>query len=161
MKFDLRQIFEGDNSVRNFEYEYDCDDELISSPVSVSGYIKNSSGVVSVSAVAELTVSTQCAKCAKQICKKLRVPVEHFLTTHLDNEEDDDEYILVEDNVLNLDDLVTEDIFLELPSRFLCKPDCLGLCPLCGKDLNDGKCSCKKQIDPRLAALQQLLSDDE
>lgn len=160
MKLELRQIFESDSIKRNFDYEFSVEDDLIPSPVSVSGYIKNSSGIVSVSATADLTVSTQCAKCAKQICKKLTVPVEHYLTAQLNNEDNDD-YILVEDMVLDLDELVSEDIFLALPSRFLCKPDCKGLCPMCGKDLNEGKCDCKKQIDPRLSVLQQLLSDDE
>lgn len=160
MKLELRQIFESDSIKRDFEYEFVLDDEMITSPVKVTGYIKNSSGVVSISAVADFSVTAQCAKCAKQICKKLDVPVEHYLTAQLNNEDNDD-YILVEDMVLDLNELVSEDIFLSLPSRFLCKPDCKGLCPICGKDLNEGKCACKKEIDPRLSVLQQLLSDDE
>lgn len=35
-----------------------------------------------------------------------------------------------------------EEVILDCPVKFLCKPDCRGLCPKCGKDLNDGKCSC-------------------
>ena len=49
------------------------------------------------------------------------------------------------------------DLVLELPLRYLCKPDCKGLCCRCGKNLNDGPCGCQKEIDPRLAALRQLL----
>ena len=33
------------------------------------------------------------------------------------------------------------------------------ICPKCGKDLNTGSCSCEKEIDPRLAALKQLLDN--
>ncbi|MFR3289705.1 MAG: YceD family protein [Lachnospiraceae bacterium] len=35
--------------------------------------------------------------------------------------------------------------------------DCRGVCPECGKDLNEGPCSCRKKADPRLAVLEQLL----
>lgn len=43
---------------------------------------------------------------------------------------------------INLDDLVREEIFLNLPMRPLCRDDCLGLCPRCGKDLNLRACDC-------------------
>lgn len=160
MIFELRRFFENDDIRQDFAYEFDAEDDLISSIVSVKGYVKNSTGIVSISAEADFSVSTQCAKCAKDISKKLKVSVDHFLIDQL-NDEDNDDYIVVENMSLNLDELVLEDIFLSLPSRFLCKSDCKGLCPYCGKDLNDESCGCKKPIDPRLAALQQLLNDDE
>ncbi|MEE1456734.1 MAG: DUF177 domain-containing protein [Oscillospiraceae bacterium] len=46
---------------------------------------------------------------------------------------------------------------LNFGSKLLCKPDCEGLCCRCGKNLNDGPCSCQKELDPRFAALKQLL----
>ena len=40
----------------------------------------------------------------------------------------------------------------------LCKPDCKGLCPQCGKNLNEGKCGCSaRQVDPRLEILKKLI----
>ena len=52
------------------------------------------------------------------------------------------------------------DIVMGLPTKVLCKDDCRGLCPDCGKDLNLGDCGCqKKEVDPRLAALADLLKD--
>lgn len=160
MIIELRRFFENDDIKQDFSYEFDAQDELINSAVAVNGFVKNSTGIVSVSAEAVLTVSTQCAKCAKDISKKLKVPVKHYLIDQL-NDEDNDDYIVVDDLSLNLDELVLEDVFLSLPARFLCKADCKGLCPYCGKDLNEGTCDCKKPVDPRLAALQQLLTDDE
>ena len=50
-------------------------------------------------------------------------------------------------------------MILDMDRKFLCRPDCKGLCPVCGKDLNDGPCGCKNEIDPRMAALGQLLDD--
>ena len=46
--------------------------------------------------------------------------------------------------------------------RVLCSEDCKGLCPKCGRDLNEGECGCDlKEPDPRLAVLAQLLHDPE
>lgn len=160
MIIELRRFFENDDIKQDFLYEFAAHDELIDSNVAVNGYIKNSTGIVSVSAEAVLTVSTQCAKCAKDISKVLKVPVKHYLIDQL-NDENNDDYIVVDDFSLNLDELVLEDVFLSLPTRFLCKADCKGLCPFCGKDLNERICDCKKPADPRLAALQQLLTDNE
>lgn len=160
MNIELRRFFESDDIRQDFAYEFDAEDELISSDVAVKGYIKNATGIVSISAEADFSVSTQCAKCAKDISRKLNIPVKHFLIDEL-HDEDNDDFIVVENMNLNLDELVLEDIYLSLPTRFLCKNDCKGLCPYCGKDLNDGSCDCKKPVDPRLAALQALLTDDE
>ena len=52
---------------------------------------------------------------------------------------------------------IREDIILELPQRALCAEGCKGLCPRCGKDLNQGPCRCKQsQGDLRWHALDQL-----
>lgn len=160
MKLDLRRFFENDDIRQDFDYEFASDDEMIPDNVCVKGYVKSSTGAVSLSATAVCTVKTECAKCAKEITRRLNVPLEHLLISHL-NDEDNDDYILVENMVLDLDLLALEDIYLSLPTRFLCSDDCKGLCQFCGKDLNNGNCNCKKPVDPRLAALQQLLNDDE
>jgi len=49
--------------------------------------------------------------------------------------------------------LVVEQVQLGLPSHPLCREECAGLCPTCGKDLNEGPCSCERASDPRWAAL--------
>ncbi len=73
---------------------------------------------------------------------------------------DFDDYIVVESGVLDLDELVEEEVQLFLPSKMLCSDDCKGLCAKCGKNLNLGKCDCKKDVDPRMAALLQLLDEE-
>ncbi len=160
MNIDLRRFFENDDIRQDFDYTFTADDILLPEPIRVYGYIKSSVGVVSVSASAEASVSTQCAKCAKDITQRFSVPINHLLVSQL-NDEDNDDFILIENYILSLDDLASEDIFLYLPSRFLCKKDCKGLCSVCGSDLNEGECGCKKPVDPRLAALTALLNDDE
>ncbi|HEY7137947.1 MAG TPA: DUF177 domain-containing protein [Acidimicrobiia bacterium] len=54
--------------------------------------------------------------------------------------------------------LAARDAFLlDLPTAPVCRPDCAGLCPVCGIDRNDDRCSCEQSVpDPRWAALSQL-----
>jgi len=52
---------------------------------------------------------------------------------------------------------IREDIILELPQRALCQSECKGLCPVCGKDLNEETCRCKpSRGDLRWHALDQI-----
>ena len=76
-----------------------------------------------------------------------------------DDNDDFDDYIIAENNIVDIDALVEEEIHLFLPAKMLCKEDCKGICPNCGKNLNKEVCSCKKEVDPRMAALLQLLDD--
>ena len=156
MVIELRKFFEGDDIRLDIDYEFNSEDELFSSSVKVKGYIKNSSGIVSLDVMSHVTITDDCAKCAKKVKNEMSVPSKHILVTHL-NDEDNDEFIVCEDMTLNLDELICEDIYLAMPMRVLCKEDCKGLCPYCGVDLNETTCSCKKPIDPRLSALAQLL----
>ncbi len=126
-------------------------------PVRVAGDIVNRAGIVTMRAAADCTMRFVCDRCAADAERRLHVPMEHILVSELQNEDDADAYILVPDGKLDLFQLTLEDIFLSLPSKLLCSDDCKGVCPICGKNLNEGKCGCKKEIDPRLAGLLDLL----
>ncbi|MBR5113015.1 MAG: DUF177 domain-containing protein [Clostridia bacterium] len=165
MIIDLEPFFNVEGLVKELDYTVDLSGEEFlgekpfETPVKVKGAISNHSGIVSVEAIADFTMSVCCDRCAKPIEFPYDVEINHTLVASL-NDEENDELLLVEDiKNFNLDELVSDDIFLDLPSKFLCGEDCKGLCPRCGKDLNDGPCSCQKEIDPRLAALTQLLDN--
>jgi uncharacterized protein len=67
------------------------------------------------------------------------------------------QFIIGEDNILDLAPLLREELLLGIPTQVLCKPDCKGLCPECGSDLNLGPCECDlDKIDPRWTALSEL-----
>ena len=58
---------------------------------------------------------------------------------------------------IDLSPLLREELLLSLPTRPLCREDCSGLCPRCGKNRNTGSCSCTDDwVDPRLAPLREL-----
>lgn len=157
MIIDLEPVFNNEGEVKPLTFEFDLADREISTAVSVSGSIFNKTGIVHVDAKAKFDYSTCCALCNKPIVRHATVPVKHILVTHLDSEEDTDTFIVVDNMRLDVDSLVSEDIYLSIPSRFLCKEDCRGLCAVCGKDLNEGPCSCVKETDPRWDALKSLL----
>lgn len=162
MILDLESVFNTEGLSKEFEYELDLSGEEISgsrpftSPVKVSGCVSNSTDIVELKAKADYAVELDCDRCAKPIRLELSTKINHTLVTSL-NDETNDELVLVNELRFELDELVIEDIFLSLPVKFLCKEDCKGICPSCGKDLNQGECGCKKEVDPRWAALNQLL----
>jgi uncharacterized protein len=58
---------------------------------------------------------------------------------------------------LDLAQALRDEIGLNLPMAPLCRADCAGLCPVCGRDLNQGRCDCRRdQTDPRWAKLARL-----
>ncbi len=57
---------------------------------------------------------------------------------------------------VDLEPLARETVVLELPQAPLCREDCLGLCPDCGVDRNEGTCSCEPALDPRWSVLDEL-----
>ena len=126
-------------------------------PFTITGEVTVRAGVVTLSARAVFVFHGACDRCLTPFMKIYDISLEHTLVTTLENEENDD-FILLDNYQLNLDDLVLADILLELPYKSLCREDCRGLCPLCGKNLNEGLCGCNRQsVDPRLAILGQLL----
>lgn len=59
--------------------------------------------------------------------------------------------------VIELSPIAEERVQMALPMKPLCRPDCRGLCPACGNDLNLGSCACARDtVDPRWEALRAL-----
>jgi uncharacterized protein len=72
------------------------------------------------------------------------------------------ELLIDEQHLLDPTELIRQLILVGLPMRPVCSPECQGLCPLCGKSLNAGPCTCEDEwLDPRLAVLKQLLSEED
>jgi len=64
----------------------------------------------------------------------------------------------ISDYVLDVTELVRQQIALHLPMAFICRPDCRGICPSCGKNLNEGPCGCRAEPNgARWAKLGDLL----
>ncbi len=69
-------------------------------------------------------------------------------------------YLIDEKGFIDLAPIIREEAILAVPIRALCSPDCKGLCPQCGQNLNEGACTCEEEhFDPRLASLRALLDE--
>ena len=66
--------------------------------------------------------------------------------------------ILLDQGEVDVGELAYTAFILDMDTKHLCSEDCKGLCPGCGVNLNQAPCRCKKQADPRWAALEQLLN---
>jgi uncharacterized protein len=164
MIIELESIFNTEGMKYPFDYEISLAGiesfgySPIKAPVKVKGYIENKAGIVSLKADAELVYEAPCDRCAKEVETKYNFPVEHTLVAVLESGEND-AFLEVPNMRLNLDELVEEDVNLALPTKYLCDEECKGLCPICGKNLNEAQCDCKAPVDPRMEALLQLLDD--
>ena len=130
----------------------------VSDPVLASGTVKNTAGVLMMTGAVRTTIHGICDRCAQEFDRDIDIPIDVVLVTELSNEENEDEWVfpLVGDSA-DLEDIVRTVFVLDLDSKFLCKEDCKGLCCRCGKNLNKEACICQKEVDPRFAALKQLL----
>lgn len=79
------------------------------------------------------------------------------LDAEVDGEKTDIVYIHPDTDKIELDEDVRDYAILAIPMKKLCFEDCKGLCPRCGKNLNEGPCNCKaEKIDSRWEPLQEL-----
>ena len=77
------------------------------------------------------------------------------------DEEYDEALLIDEHHMLDLREVIRQGLWLAAPSQVLCRPDCAGLCSICGGNHNLKECRCDEGVlDPRWAALQALLPDE-
>ncbi|MCM2997319.1 YceD family protein [Paenibacillus cellulositrophicus] len=101
-----------------------------------------------------------CSRCLTPVHEHLDIPFhEQFKLKKQPEEAEDeeDETIYVDNETVELVPYVEESFILNLPMTVVCKESCKGLCPTCGRDLNEGACGCNNEVvDPRLAALKDF-----
>ena len=130
----------------------------VSEPVLAEGVVRNTAGVLVMTGSLHTTIHGVCDRCASDFDRFVEFPLDVVLVTELSNEENEDEWVFpLEGDSADLEDIVRTVFVLNLDSKLLCKDDCKGLCCRCGRNLNNGPCNCQKELDPRFAALKQLL----
>ena len=162
MLLNVKPILHTPGKRLDFQFELDLSDMEfsgrypISRPVAVSGEVRNTAGILELTLSARSTLDAVCDRCGKAFAQEKDVPFACMLAEELQNEEND-EIVLLEDGMVDVGDLARTAFILDMDTKTLCSEDCKGLCPRCGADLNLGPCSCKKEIDPRMAVLAKLL----
>ena len=164
MQLGLSKIIDRPGESIDFSVSVDLSDLLygtsypVSEPVLANGTVRNTAGVLVMTGSITTCLHGVCDRCASDFTRDVDIPINVVLVEELSNEENEDEWVFpLEGDSADLDDIVRTVFVLNLDSKMLCKEDCQGLCCRCGKNLNDGPCSCQKELDPRFAALKQLL----
>jgi len=144
---------------------FDDLDLALAAPVQVRGRLTQSGeGRYFWHGVLETEIEGSCRRCLVPVIAGVRAEV-GALFTEDDAADDPSTYPLPpRAGELDLGTMVREELLLAAPAYLLCREDCRGLCARCGKDLNDGPCSCEPEPDPRWDALRALkgqVPDDE
>ena len=139
-------------------------DYTFEKPIHVVGRIVNQAGYLRLAVSLSTAYKTFCARCLAEVRGEFAFDFERTVSTRAQLADLDeaalDDYVLAEDGFIELDEVLLEFFELSLPYRTLCREDCRGLCPTCGKNLNEGACACDgREIDPRLAPLKKWLAE--
>ena len=165
MLLNVRKIINAPGERMPFRFELDLSDVdfgglyPVQNPVVVTGEVRNTAEMLLLQFTASTTLKSVCDRCLKPFDQEKTVTAEFLLAEELENEEND-EIILLEDGCVDAGELARSTFILEMDAKTLCSEDCKGICPGCGVNLNQGSCSCKKETDPRWAALARLLEKD-
>ena len=164
MLFDVRPILYTPGKSLDFHLELDLSDlefsgrKPVTGPVQVEGTVRNRADVLSLELTARTTLDARCDRCGRELTLEKEVPYQCYLAAERQSEDSDD-IVLLEDGQVDVEDLARTAFILDMDTKTLCSEDCKGLCPRCGKNLNDGPCGCEPERDPRWAALARLLED--
>lgn len=166
LKLSLDRIKQDKGKVLNFELEEDIDDikvqgELVKflGPVKVTGQVENlGQRIFQVNGLINVPIEAVCYRCLSKTNFELNIDFSlKFSDTITESTEDEEELITFSGNEIELRPHVINEIILNWPAQVLCKPDCRGLCPTCGTNLNFSSCHCEDdRIDSRFSVLKNL-----
>lgn len=147
MKLDLRQVFNTTGSEKNFQSEItmseleQCKGYSFADTVKAVGKFYNRADVVHMDYSVKFTLNVTCDRCLKEFQREYTYDFQHIIVNSVN--KDNDDYIVTENYRVNVNEIALSDLLLELPTKLLCRDDCLGLCSICGCDLNESECNCQ------------------
>ena len=127
------------------------------SPIITQARVFRVANLIEIEGNVETTVRLACGRCLNEydvlLSNRYRLTYTKELPESLiDPDQSDIELtaeemglILFKGESIDIRDALQEQIVMAIPQRPLCSPSCKGLCPTCGKDLNEGDCGCRKE----------------
>jgi uncharacterized protein len=144
------------------------DDYTVAAPIRLSLRLLKDGAKYRLVGKVTTTLRQQCCRCLEAFDVATDLPIDLMYLPHSENSgegetelsDEDLSTAFYRDEQIDLEHMVREQFQLSLPMKPLCRDDCDGLCPVCGNNRNRERCSCDTSWrDPRLAALETLLSD--
>ena len=142
-------------------------DVIAAGPLHVSLEVIGNEGFVTVSGELTIDLELACSRCLDKVEEHTVIPyfeqfkpASHEKADELSEEDEDDEFVEVTTEKLDLQPFLEEALLVFMPFAPLCDKDCKGLCQSCGENLNERTCDCKhEKIDPRFEALKDLFKE--
>lgn len=111
-----------------------------------------------------ITLDLVCSRCMDNVSEKLETNFSKKLrmndVAQEDYDENDESHEYIEGHILDLEKLVLDEVYMNIPMKVLCRESCEGICKTCGVNLNHTTCSCEDDnYDPRLAGLRDLFNE--
>ncbi|MBQ7840088.1 MAG: DUF177 domain-containing protein [Lachnospiraceae bacterium] len=169
MLVNLTDVFSSDGKTVTKEFPYEVSELIYEgehfsvkecSPVLVK-LTNIAAKKVLVEAKVKLAVLLNCDRCLSEVEHVFDLQIEREVISpdKATSEELEEQDAFMEGYELNIDRLIDNEIMTSWPMKVLCRPDCKGLCPVCGKDLNTGACGCDTFVpDPRMAAIMDVFN---
>lgn len=112
---------------------------------------------------AVITLKMLCDRCLDEIEKDFNVEIDELIDMAIfetDKIDEINELNYLEDCCINMDMLLEKELMSLVPVQILCRPDCKGLCKVCGANHNYEECSCDDSVpDPRLSVFANILKN--
>lgn len=124
-----------------------ADDLVFEGPLTWQVDVTNTDGALLILGDVQAHAHATCGRCLGDAELDLDGEIEGWFLINADSlaPEDvgeDELSILPDDHIVDLEPLIKAALIMDLPNPPLCRPDCAGLCPYCGADLNEGPCGC-------------------
>ena len=142
------------------------EDFKVVAPVDFRAHVSKDTQKVRLTGRVKTILETGCGRCLEPFQIPVDAPFDLMFLPEIEPGPDGDKEVEnddvgvshYKDDVIDLGEVMREQFFLALPMKPLCRPDCKGLCPICGANRNRQTCDCREEwIDPRLAGLKNLL----
>ena len=143
-----------DRSVRLHGLEGPSRESIPDVDARLEGTVTPASGGAELSARLGASVPLTCSRCLETFSWDVRMVFSWKVLRHVPDVNDEALTLVAPEGKIGLEDLATEQVYLNLPLKPICSPACRGLCPTCGTNRNLGSCGCvSEDVDPRLAPL--------
>lgn len=130
---------------------------VFTGPVRAGLVVSNTGETLTVEGELAGSLSLTCGRCLESYNYSFTAPIEE---TYAPAAEGSGEAIPFSGDLLDITPEALKSVILSLPMKMLCREECSGLCPRCGKNLNEGRCACTgEEVDPRLSVLRNLLGE--
>lgn len=115
-----------------------------------------------VDAAGSLVLDIPCDRCLKSVETDIEFTIDCVINMDLSDSEgiEVEDQDFVDGYNLDIDKMIYPEILINFPDKTLCKEDCLGLCLVCGHDLNESECGCdRRSLDPRMSVIQDIFNN--